>query len=62
MEELQVTTDLKTDQEIQKVLKNKNPRPKNMVYGVGNASKLIVKILEKTKLNNELLQKSNRIF
>lgn len=44
-------------QEIQKVLKNKNPRPKNMVYGVGNASKLIVKILEKTKLNNELLQK-----
>jgi UDP-N-acetylglucosamine 2-epimerase (non-hydrolysing)/GDP/UDP-N,N'-diacetylbacillosamine 2-epimerase (hydrolysing) len=46
-------------QEIQKALKNKNKNlhPKNMVYGVGNASKLIVKILEKTKLNDELLQK-----
>ena len=30
---------------------------KNQVYGTGNASKKIVKILEKTNLNKQLIQK-----
>ena len=44
---------------IQKALKSKtkNANKKKILYGNGNASKKIVKILEKTDLNKELLQK-----